>query len=86
MLKLTGTLLNIIDKSEYKKEGESLATPVKAKLQILVDEKRANGSITKVLHTISIPDSKIDLYKDKIGKDVTVDVAIISKQFSFYGV
>lgn len=86
MLTLKGILLNLIDKSEYKKEGESLATPVKAKLQILVDEKRANGSITKVLHTISIPDSKIDLYKDKIGKDVTVDVAIISKQFSFYGV
>ena len=86
MLKLTGTLLNIIEKSEYKKDGESLATPVKAKLQILVDEKRANGSITKVLHTISIPDEKIVLYKDKIGKEVSVDVAIISKQFSFYGV
>lgn len=85
MLKLTGTLLNIIDKSEYKKDGE-LATPVKAKLQILVDEKRANGSVTKVLHTISIPDSKIDLYKDKISKEISVDVAIISKQFSFYGV
>ena len=86
MLKLTGTLLNIIEKSEYKKDGESLATPVKAKLQILVDEKRANGLITKVLHTISIPDEKIVLYKDKIGKEVSVDVAIISKQFSFYGV
>ena len=36
MLTLKGILLNIIDKSEYKKDGE-LATPVKAKLQILVD-------------------------------------------------
>lgn len=86
MLKLTGTLLNIIDKSEYKKDGETLATPVKAKLQILVDEKRANGSVTKVLHTISIPDEKIHLYKDKVSKEISVDVAIISKQFSFYGV
>lgn len=86
MLKLTGTLLNIIDKSEYKKDGESLATPVKAKLQILVETSRANGSKVKELHTISIPDSKIDLYKDKIGKEISVDVAIISKQFSFYGV
>ena len=86
MLKLTETLLNIIDKSEYKKDGETLATPVKAKLQILVDEKRANGSVTKVLHTISIPDEKIHLYKDKVSKEISVDVAIISKQFSFYGV
>ena len=86
MLTLKGILLNIIDKSEYKKEGESLATPVKAKLQILVETSRANGSKVKELHTISIPDSKIDLYKDKIGKEVSVDVAIISKQFSFYGV
>ena len=86
MLKLTGTLLNIIEKSEYKKDGESLATPVKAKLQILVETSRANGSKVKELHTISIPDSKIDLYKDKISKEISVDVAIISKQFSFYGV
>ncbi|MCT7604689.1 hypothetical protein N5U17_10630 [Aliarcobacter butzleri] len=86
MLTLKGILLNIIDKSEYKKDGESLATPVKAKLQILVDEKRANGSITKVLHTISIPDEKIVLYKDKVSKEISVDVAIISKQFGFYGV
>jgi hypothetical protein len=85
MLKLTGTLLNIIEKSEYKKDGE-LATPIKAKLQILVETSRANGSKVKELHTISIPDSKIDLYKDKISKEVSIDVAIISKQFSFYGV
>ena len=86
MLTLKGILLNIIDKSEYKKEGESLAIPVKAKLQILVETSRANGSKVKELHTISIPDSKIDLYKDKISKEISVDVAIISKQFSFYGV
>lgn len=86
MLKLSGLLLNLIPAGEYKKDGESLATPVKAKLQILVDEKRANGSITKVLHTISIPDEKIVLYKDKVSKEISVDVAIISKQFSFYGV
>lgn len=85
MLKLSGLLINFLDKSEFKKDGE-LATPVKAKLQILVDEKRANGSITKVLHTISIPDEKIVLYKDKVSKEISVDVAIISKQFGFYGV
>jgi hypothetical protein len=86
MLSIKGLLLNLIDKSEYKKEGETLATPVKAKLQILVEQKRANGAIVKDLQTIPIPDEKIHLYKDKIGKEISVEVGIISKQFSFYGV
>jgi hypothetical protein len=85
MLKITGILLNLIDKSEYKKE-DGLVVPTKGKLQLLLDERRANGTITKVLHTISVPDEKLPLYKDKINKVVEVDVGIISKQFSFYGV
>ncbi len=86
MITLKGSLLNIIPKSEYKKEGETLATPVKAKVQILVENTRANGIKVKELHTISIPDSKIAMYQDKVNKDVEVPVGIISKQFSFYGV
>lgn len=84
MFTLTGILLNIIDKSSYKKENVEVDT--KAKLQILVEIVRANGVKVKELHTISIPDSKITLYKDKISKEVSVEVGIISKQFSFYGV
>lgn len=86
MITLKGNLLNIIPKSEYKKEGETLATPVKAKLQILVENIRANGTKVKELHTVSIPDSKISLYSDKVNKNVEVQVGIISKQHSFYGV
>ena len=87
MITLKGHLLNIIPKTEYKKDGDSLATPVKAKLQILVENKRANGTLVKDLHTISIPDEKILMYKDKIGKEVSVEVGIISKdKISFYGV
>ena len=86
MITLTGNLLNIIPKTEYKKDGDSLATPVKAKLQVLVENKRANGSLVKDLLTISIPDENIHMYKDKVGKEVSVEVGIISKQYSFYGV
>lgn len=87
MLTLKGILLNIIDKSEYKKDGESLATTVKAKLQILVESKRANGTLVKDLQTISIPDEKIVLYKDKLGKEVSIEVGILSKEkVNFYGV
>ena len=85
MIKLTGILLNIIDKSEYKKDN-GLPVPTKAKLQLLVEQKRANGSIVKDLQTISIPDNKISMYTDKVGKEVSVEVGIISKEFSFYGV
>ena len=86
MITLKGTLLNIIPKSEYKKEGEKLPTPIKAKLHILVEVTRANGVKIKELHTVSIPDGKVALYKDSINKQVEVDVAIMSKQFSFYSV
>lgn len=85
MIKLTGILLNIIDKSEYKKDN-GLPVPTKAKLQLLVEQKRTNGSIIKDLQTISIPDNKISMYTDNVGKEVSVEVGIISKQFSFYGV
>lgn len=85
MIVLKGTLLNLIDKSEYQKE-DGLVVPTKGKLQILVENKRANGSIIKELQTISVPDEKLHLYKDKVGKEISVDVGIISKSFSFYGV
>ncbi len=85
MFKVSGILINLIDKSEFKNE-EGLVVPTKGKLQILVDTRKANGSITKTLHTISIPDEKLLMYKDKINKIVEVEVGIISKQFSFYGV
>lgn len=84
MFILKGMLLNIIDKSSYKKDNIEVET--KAKLQLLVEQKRANDSIVKDLQTISIPDNKISMYTDKVGKEVSVEVGIISKQFSFYGV
>ncbi len=87
MFTLTGILINFIPASVYKKEGETLTTPVKAKLQILVESKRANGTLVKDLQTISIPDEKINLYTDKISKEISVEVGILSKEkVNFYGV
>lgn len=85
MIKLQGTLINYIEKTIYKGEN-NLETPVKAKLQILVENKRASGALVKELHTISIPDSKIPQYKNMVSKEITVDIGIISKSYSFYGV
>ena len=85
MLELKGILLNIIEKSKYKKDNIEVDT--KAKLQILVETARANGAKIKELHTISIPDSKVLNYKDKIGKEVSIEVGILSKEkVNFYGV
>ena len=85
MFTLTGTLLNIIEKSKYKKDNIEVDT--KAKLQILVETARANGAKVKELHTISIPDSKVLNYKDKFGKEVSIEVGILSKEkVNFYGV
>lgn len=85
MFTLTGTLLNIIEKSKYKKDNIEVDT--KAKLQILVETSRANGAKVKELHTISIPDSKVISYRDKLGKEVSIEVEILSKEkVNFYGV
>lgn len=85
MFTLTGTLLNIIEKSKYKKDNIEVDT--KAKLQILVETSRANGAKVKELHTISIPDSKVISYRDKLGKEVSIEVGILSKEkVNFYGV
>ncbi len=85
MFTLTGTLLNIIEKSKYKKDNIEVDT--KAKLQVLVETARANGAKVKELHTISIPDSKVISYRDKLGKEVSVEVGILSKEkVNFYGV
>jgi ribosomal protein S8 len=85
MLELKGTLLNIIEKSKYKKDNIEVDT--KAKLQILVETSRANGAKVKELHTISIPDLKVISYRDKLGKEVSIEVGILSKEkVNFYGV
>lgn len=84
MVTLKGLLLNIIPKTEYKKEGVQIDT--KAKLQLLTETKRANGSIVKELQTISVPDEKLLMYKDKVGKEVSVEVGILAKDYKFYGV
>ena len=84
MIKLQGTMINFIDKSTYK--GENGEVPTKAKVQVLVEHKRANGTLVKDLQTISIPNEKISMYKNSTSKEVTVDVGIISKNYSFYGI
>ena len=84
MLKITGLMINFIDRGTYK--GENGEVPTKAKIQILVDVPKYDGSIEKKLFNISIPNEKIAQYQDKINKDVLIDVVLRSKEYSFYGI
>ena len=84
MLKLTGTLLNIFTNSDFTKEDGTIV-PGKTKLQLLVKMPMRNGQSKNQLHDLSIPQEKIELYRQKIGKEVDVEVAIVGKAI-FYGI
>lgn len=84
MLKLTGTLLNIFTNSDFTKEDGTVVSG-KTKLQLLVKMPMRNGQSKNELHDLSIPQEKLELYRQKIGKEVEVEVVIIGKAV-FYGV
>jgi len=84
MLKLTGQLLNIFTNSDFTKEDGTVVTG-KTKLQLLVKTSMKDGQSKNELHDISIPKEKAELYRQKIGKEVEVEVAYIGK-VTFYGI
>ena len=84
MLKLTGTLLNIFTNSDFTKD-DGTVVPGKTKLQLLVKMPMRNGQSKNELHDLSIPQEKVELYRQKIGKEVDVEVAIVGKAI-FYGI
>jgi len=84
MLKLTGTLLNIFKSNDFTKE-DGTVVPGKTKLQLLVKMPMKNGQIKNELYDLSIPVEKLEPYKQKVGKEVEVEVALIGKAV-FYGV
>lgn len=84
MLTLKGTLLNIFTNSDFTKEDGTVIEG-KTKLQLLVKMPMKNGQSKNELHDLSIPKEKIELYRQKIGKEVEVEVALIGKAV-FYGI
>ena len=84
MLTLKGTLLNIFTNSDFTKE-DGTVVPGKTKLQLLVKMPMRNGQSKNELHDLSIPQEKIELYRQKIGKEVEVEIAIVGKAI-FYGI
>lgn len=84
MLTLKGQLLNIFTNSDFTKD-DGTVVPGKTKLQLLVKMPMRNGQNKNELHDLSIPKEKIELYRQKIGKEVEVEVAIVGKAI-FYGI
>lgn len=84
MLKLTGTLLNIFKTNDFTKEDGTVIAG-KTKIQLLVKMPMKNGQSKNELHDLTIPPEKLEPYRQKVGKEVEVQVAIVGKAI-FYGV
>lgn len=84
MLTLKGTLLNIFTNNDFTKD-DGIVVEGKTKLQLLVKMSMKNGQSKNELHDLFISKEKIELYRQKIGKEVEVEVALIGKAV-FYGI
>ena len=84
-LVLKAKLINVYNSNEYKDKETGKVTKSKPKLQLLTAKTMKDGSKKNELLDISIPKEKFLAYKDKIGKEVEVDVAVIGDVI-FYGV
>lgn len=84
MLTLKGTLLNIFTNNDFTKDDGTIVEG-KTKLQLLVKMPMKNGQSKNELHDLSIPKDKVEIYRQKIGKEVEVEVAMIGKAV-FYGI
>lgn len=82
---LKAKLVNVYQSNEYKNKETGEVSKSKTKLQLLTVNKMKDGSDRQEILDISVPPEKTLLYKNKIGQEVSVDIAIIGKS-TFYGV
>jgi len=81
---LKGRLLNIFHSNDFIKE-DGTVVPGKSKLQLLIKKPMKQGGFKNELIDLSIPKEKLPGYREKIGKEVEVDVAVVGR-CTFYGV
>lgn len=86
MLVLKAELLGVYKANDFVNKDSNETTIGKTKLQLMSKQTMQDNSVKRVLLDVSIPNSKLALYpKEKIGKVVEVDVAIIGK-VTYYGI
>jgi hypothetical protein len=86
MLILKAKLLSIYKSMDYVNKETGETTLGKVKLQLMSEIRLKNGETKQELKDISIPNEKLSLFKDKVGQVVSVEVNLIAKQYTFYGV
>ncbi len=86
MLTLKAKLFGIYRSNDFTNKETGEVQVGKTKLQLLTNRKMKDDSDKQELLDISIPNEKVSLYKSKVGQDVSVDVGLIAKNYTFYGI
>ncbi len=86
MLTLKAKLFGIYRSNDFTNKETGEVQKGKTKLQLLTNRKMKDGSDKQELLDISIPPEKETLYKSKVGQEVSVDVGLIAKNYTFYGI
>ena len=89
-ISITGDLAKLFKNPDFtNKENGEVITVGKWQLQFLTERDMGDGLGSQlVLEKVSIPDNLYDLYKDQVGKEVTVNVGVFSSKGKviFYGI
>ena len=82
---IEGLLLALYKNNDFKDKQTGEVSQGKYKLELVIDNELANGSIRHDMLDITIPDNRVKEYEAQIGKKVQVKCDVISKgQISFY--
>lgn len=85
MLTIKAKLLGVYRSNDYTNQETGVVQVGKTKLQLLTNRKMKDDSDKQELLDISIPPEKVNLYKNKVGQEVSVDVGVIGK-VTYYGI
>jgi len=86
MLTLKAKLFGIYRSNDFTNKETGEVQIGKTKLQLLTNRKLKDDSDKQELLDISIPAEKVSLYKSKVGQEVSVEVGLIAKNYTFYGI
>jgi hypothetical protein len=85
MIIIKAKLLHIFTSADYTNKETQEVTLGKVKLQLLIQSILRNKEVRNELLDITVPKEKYNLYKDKIGSTVEVEVGVIGK-CNYYGI
>lgn len=82
---IKGKLLSIYKATDFTDKQSGEVSEGKNKLQMLIPTTLSNGIVKNDLMDISIPKEQLKDYESKVGKDIDLECAYVSKSpVSFY--